>query len=89
MADVKKILPTKPVEVKVESHGQIYFVTVFKNGALKIRPKGARNPEAVAITSADSIYRRTMIAAAHDVKKTFRRNVAVQRGLLATERKGF
>lgn len=87
MADVKKILPTKPIQVKVNSQGQIYFITIYANGSLKIRPKGARRLDATAITSVGSVYRRILIVQARDLSTTGRAR-SVQRGLLSTERRG-
>ena len=78
MAEVKKIAPTKPVEVKVESGGEVFFVTVFKNGSLEVRPKGIRRPESTAITTVHSIYQRIIMQAS-----TNQRRRPVKRGLLS------
>lgn len=85
LPDVKRIsLTSRPVEVRVESGEQVYFLKIWRNGSLQIRPKGARKPEAAATTTVHSVYRHTLWAIA---RGTVRRK-PISRGMLATERRG-
>jgi hypothetical protein len=87
LPDTKKVsLTTRPVEVRVESGGDIFFVKIWKNGSLQIRPKGARKAESVALTTVSSIYQRALLVAAQAARP--KRKKTVSRNLLATERRG-
>ena len=50
-----------PVELRVEGASGIFFVTIWRNGSLQIRPKGARGEESVGSTTIGSVYRRAIL----------------------------
>jgi hypothetical protein len=85
MADTKKVSMTKPVELRVGGGAEVYFLTVYENGAMEIRPKGARDPEATVKVTVDGTYQRALLLRAKADKPTRTRRTD-RRGLLALER---
>ncbi len=86
MPSVKKISLDKPVEVRMEDGPEVFFVTVYKNGSIQIRPKGARDPEATVFVIVGSVYKRAQLRRAEADKPKRRR--PVRRGMLGLERRG-
>ena len=78
-------LTQRPAQVRVESGKQVYFVTIWKNGSLQIRPKGSRKLDATVHVAVDQVYRATLIRHAVGTKPARRRPVS--RGMIATERR--
>ena len=82
---VKRIgLLKGPLEVRVEGSNGVYFLRIWKNGSLQIRPKGARKPEASALVTVGSVYRRALLLVAKEAKP--QRRHSISRGMIATER---
>lgn len=81
----KKVGLERRVEVRMDDGGEVYFLTLYKNGAIEIRPKGARDPDATVTVTAGQVYRTALLNRASTNKP--RRRRPVSRGMLATERR--
>jgi len=82
MTKTKKVSADRPVEVRVESEGEVYFVTLWKDGVIRIRPKGSRAADSTAMSSVGGMYRRIKMAEAKTTVKS-----RISRNLLKTEKR--
>lgn len=76
----------KPARIRVEDEsGDVYFITIFKTGALQIRPKGTRSAGSEVFVTVGQVYRNGLMRRAQAEKPKRRRPVS--RGLVSTERR--
>ncbi len=55
-------MANKPRKLRVgPASGQVYFINVFPNGEIEIRPKGARDPDATVVVTVDGVYQAALI----------------------------
>ena len=82
MQSVKNIsLGSKPVRVRVDDGGRVYFITLYQNGTIQIRPKGARKSGSTVFLGTAATYKKSLLARAKVIKPK-----PITRGLVSTER---
>lgn len=81
----RKVAVSVPTQVRIGKAGDVYFVTIYPNGELEIRPKGSRKPESTVTVTTHSVYQNALLRRAKAAKPARKRPTT--RGLLSLERR--
>lgn len=79
---IRKIGLAKPIEVRMGSGDKVFFVTLYKNGDVEIRPRHSRDPDAVAVTTIEAVYKKILMSRVAPIKKSGRKRTMRRSSML-------